>query len=771
MILKVAINTPLQQIFDYLPPETHTAKLTPGQRVRVPFGRREQIGVLVALADSAAVPEAKLRRVTAVIDVEPVLDPGLLELLNWATDYYQYPPGEVIAAALPTALRQGAPAQPQPVYCWELTAAGREVDIEKLTRRAAVQAALLTALTTHPRAGEAQLRDVHPQWRKTIRVLQDKGWIEQLELEVETVDDEDRTAPVTAQELVLTDEQAHAVSSVPPQGFSTSLLEGVTGSGKTEVYLRLIETQLEAGRQTLVLVPEIGLTPQLLDRFHARIPGHIAVVHSGLTPTQRMNAWLAARSGEAVVIIGTRSAIFTPLCKPGLIIVDEEHDASFKQQDGFRYSARDLAVYRARQLGIPVVLGSATPAFESLNNALAGRYLHLQLGERPGSAQQPDVHVIDLRQHALQEGLSQPFIQALRTHLDNGGQALVYLNRRGFAPVLLCPDCGTVLECQRCDARLVLHRHRNRLSCHHCGHERAAIENCPECQRELVAVGLGTERLEQAIGKWFPEYPLVRLDRDTTRKRGALEELLEQIRSKQARILLGTQMVTKGHDFPDVSFVGIVDSDQGLFGTDFRSSERLAQSILQVAGRAGRGDRPGEVWIQTYYPEHPLLRILIEQGYDAFAKQALEERAATGWPPFSHLVLLRAESTQRELVFRFLEQACRAARPLLSGDIRTLGPANAPMEKRSGRFRGQVLIQSASRPHLHSFLPAWRAALAALPDARRTRWSPGHRPRRAVLTGVRHQRLFAFCADFSTYNANNRPKNFSRRTAKMSIGV
>jgi len=470
-------------------------------------------------------------------------------------------------------------------------------------------------------------------------------------------------------------------------------------------------------------VPEIGLTPQLLDRFHNRIPGYIAVVHSGLTPAQRLNAWLAARSGQAVAIIGTRSAIFTPLRNPGLIVVDEEHDASFKQQDGFRYSARDLAVYRARQLKIPVVLGSATPAFESLNNALAGRYAHLQLGERPGSAQQPDIHVIDLRQHALQEGLSQPFIQALRAHLDSGGQALVYLNRRGFAPILLCPDCGTALECQRCDSRLVLHQHRNRLSCHHCGHERPAIKECPECQQELVTVGLGTERLEQAMHKWFPDYPLVRLDRDTTRKRGALEDLLEQIRSKQARILVGTQMLTKGHDFPDVSFVGIVDSDQGLFGTDFRSSERLAQSILQVAGRAGRGDRPGEVWIQTYYPEHPLLRVLIESGYDAFAQQALEERAATGWPPFSHLVLLRAECAQREILFRFLEQACRAARPLLTADIRALGPANAPMERRSGRFRGQVLIQSAGRPQLHSFLPVWRHALAQLPDARRTRWS------------------------------------------------
>jgi primosomal protein N' (replication factor Y) len=369
------------------------------------------------------------------------------------------------------------------------------------------------------------------------------------------------------------------------------------------------------------------------------------------------------------------------------------------------------------------VLGSATPAFETLQNALSGRYLHLRLDERPGNAQQPDVHLIDLRHNALQEGLSQPFIIALRRHLDAGGQALIYLNRRGFAPVLLCPDCGTTQECQRCDARLVIHQKRNRLSCHHCGHERAVPTACADCERELVAVGLGTERLEQAIEKCFPEIPVVRLDRDSTRKRGALEASLEKIRSKQARILLGTQMLTKGHDFPDVSFVGIVDSDQGLFGTDFRSSERLAQSILQVAGRAGRGERPGEVWIQTHYPEHPLLQILLQQGYAAFAAQALEERSATGWPPFSHLVLLRAECARRDVLFRFLEQARRAANPLLGKEIRALGPANAPMERRSGRFRAQLLIQSANRAQLHSFLPVWRAALAALPDARRTRWS------------------------------------------------
>ena len=719
MILKVAINTPLQQIFDYLSPAAENPKPQIGQRISVPFGSRTQIGVIVAITETPSIAANKLKTAHEIIDEQPIVDPELLKLLLWAIEYYQHPPGEVFAAALPTALRKGAPAKAQPIFAWSITPAGLEVDVDKLARKASIQANFLRMLAKAESCGENELREQHTNWRKIVARLIENGWVVQTEI----IGEKNPRATTKSTSIKLTDGQKNAIAAIAPLGYSTNLLEGVTGSGKTEVYLQLIEKQLAAGRQSLVLVPEIGLTPQLVSRFEARIDGYIAVIHSGLTATQRFNAWLTARSGEAVVIIGTRSAIFCPLANPGLIVVDEEHDASFKQQDGFRYSARDLAVFRAQQLDIPVVLGSATPAFETLQNALTGRYQHLQLDERPGSARQPDIHTIDLRQHALTDGLSQPFLTALQTHLDAGGQALVYLNRRGFAPVLLCPDCGKVQECQRCDARLVLHQKRRVLSCHHCGHERRAPETCDECNQELVAVGLGTERLEQAISQRFPNYPLVRLDRDTTRKRGSLEDLLTQIRTKRARILLGTQMLTKGHDFPDVSFVGIVDSDQGLFGTDFRASERLAQSILQVAGRAGRGDRPGEVWIQTYYPEHPLLRILIDQGYAAFAKQSLAERSATGWPPFSHLALLRAECAQRNVLFSFLEQARDAADARLTADIRALGPANSPMERRSGRYRGQLLIQCNNRPHLQNFLPDWREALHKLPDARRTRWS------------------------------------------------
>ena len=716
-VLQIAISTPLNQLFDYLPPDSGPIP-QPGQRVRVPFGRRVAIGIIVGLPASSELPRERLRKAIEILDDEPLLDAATMALLSWSAGYYQHPQGEVFAAALPAALRRGAAATEAEQHIWVATPAGQTADADALAKKAPVQARFLAALVAADGLTDTDLRGLHANWRKLVSTLADKGWAESI---VATTAGNVCTHPEQPPEL--TAGQQSAIAGIPPAGFNACLLEGVTGSGKTEVYLQLIATQIDEGRQSLVLVPEIGLTPQLVDRFRRRVNGRVAVMHSGLTDSQRLEAWLAARSGAADVIIGTRSAIFTPLARPGLIVVDEEHDSSYKQQDGFRYSARDLAVYRAHQFGIPVVLGSATPAFETLNNALAERYLHLRLAERPGNARQPDMHVIDLRQHGLHDGLSQPLLDAMRRHLEAGGQTLIYLNRRGFAPTLLCPSCGLTQECPRCDARMVLHQNRHRLVCHHCGSERREIKDCPECQQELVAVGQGTERLEQALTRIFPEYPLVRIDRDTTRRRGEMERLLNSIRSGESKIMLGTQMLTKGHDFPDVSLVGIVDSDQGLFGTDFRSSERLAQSVLQVAGRAGRADRPGEVWIQTFYPDHPLLKTLLDEGYDGFATQALEERRAAVWPPFSHLALLRGECVKRELLFQFLEQAASCAAPIVTNHLRILGPASSPMERRSGRYRGQLLIQSSSRSQLQHFLQNWRAQVTALPAARKVRWS------------------------------------------------
>jgi len=714
-VLRVAINTPVNKLFDYLPAGADA--VVPGVRVRVPFGKRRLVGIVAATADRSELPLSKLKRVIEVIDAEPLLDQPLLDLLEWASGYYQHPPGEVFAAALPVALRQGAPAAKASVEAWSLTSAGRDVDTAALSSKASVQAALLETLSTAEHVTAEVLRAVSPSWRKTLAIFTERGWVQCTEIAASTPPRERDRAPE------LTAAQQAAIEGVRVAGFNACLLEGVTGSGKTEVYLHLIEQQIAAGRQSLVLVPEIGLTPQLLERFERRLGNTIAVLHSSLTDNQRCNNWLDALNGEASVVIGTRSAIFAPLRKPGLIIIDEEHDASFKQQDGFRYSARDLAVWRARQLNIPVVLGSATPAFETLHNALGGRYTHLHLPERPGSARQPDIKIVDLRKYPLTEGLSQPLLAALKKHLDAGDQALIYLNRRGFAPTLLCPNCGTTEECRRCDARMVLHQKRNRLICHHCGSERPTVTVCDSCQGELVPVGLGTERLEQTLKAVFPDYPLVRIDRDTTRKRGELEKLFAQVRNREARILLGTQMLTKGHDFPDVTCVGIVDSDQGLFGTDFRSGERLAQSILQVAGRAGRGEKPGEVWLQTWYPEHPLLTTLLHEGYPAFAEQALSEREQTAWPPFAHLALLRSECAKKDVLFRFLNRARDVAANLAGTEISILGPASSPMERRSGRYRAQLLVHAAHRGHLQRFLPHFRDAVAGQDDARRVRWS------------------------------------------------
>jgi len=652
-ILEVAVAAPLMGLFDYLPPVGSDMDLVPGLRVRVPFGRGTRVGLIAGIKQASDLPASKLRHAHEVLDTEPLLPPDVQRLLHWASAYYQHPPGEVFATAVPKALRDGR-------------------DPARLRKAKAA-------------AAENLPPDTPPE---------------------------------------LTADQARAVAAINAgTGFRCFLLDGVTGSGKTEVYLRCIRDRLAADRQCLVLVPEIGLTPQLVDRFRRRFPVPVAILHSGLADGERLRAWNAAREGTAHIVIGTRSAIFTPLRRPGLLVVDEEHDASYKQQDGFRYSARDLAVWRARELDVPLVLGSATPALESIENARSGRYERLVLADRAGTAGHPTVHLIDARTHPPQDGLTQPLLAAIRRHLAADGQVLIFLNRRGYAPTLVCPGCGEVIGCNRCDARMVLHQKRGRITCHHCGSDRPAPVTCPACHTELRAVGQGTERIEEALAREFPDEPLERIDRDTTRRRGEIERRLARVRSAEARLLLGTQMLTKGHDFPGVTLVGIVDADQGLFGTDFRSAERLAQTFIQVAGRAGRADRAGEVYLQTLFPDHPLLRVLVGQGYGAFAAMALAERQRAGWPPWSSLALLRAEATEREAVFAFLNDAGTAARAAVSPGVRVLGPAPAPMERRSGRYRGQLLVQAEARRDLHRFLPEFRAAIATLPSQRRVRWN------------------------------------------------
>jgi primosomal protein N' (replication factor Y) len=714
VILQVAFDTPLRQTFDYLAPEPEDPP-RPGVRVRVSLGRRRAVGVVMAHAEQSALPRARLKPVIETIDAMPLWDAVTFGVLRWAADYYHHPPGEVLFGAMPAMLRRGGPAQRDEVL-WRLSEVGRAAVVGG-ARLGPRQKALVELLGQD---GAAAAAIAAAGLGPTLRSLQSRAW-----LEVFARPEPAPPAGAGKSGPVLTADQGAAVELIGGAlgRYGAFLLHGVTGSGKTEVYMRLIERVLDAGQGALVLVPEIALTPQLVARFRARLAAPVVALHSSLADGARLEAWRAARSGRAPVVIGTRSAVFTPSPALGLVVVDEEHDASYKQQDGFRYSGRDLAVLRAQRAGCPVVLGSATPSLETLHNAAAGRYVRVSLPERTGRAGKPRVTVIDLRVNAARDGLSAPARAAIERHLGDGGQVLVFLNRRGYAPTLFCSGCGWIAPCRSCDARLTVHLSRALLACHHCGAEESLPFACPQCSNELASVGEGTERVETTLTQLFPGAPLVRIDRDVIRRRTDLEEALAAVADGRARILLGTQMLTKGHDFPDVTLVVVLAADQGLFGADFRASERLAQQIVQVAGRAGRGDRPGEVLIQTAHPEHPLLQCLITRGYERFAELALEERRAAGWPPFSHLALLRADSPARAEAFGFLHAAETVAPQANGGRVRMLGPAPAAMARRAGRYRAQLLLESPSRSALQAYLAEWVAELAKLKAPRALRWS------------------------------------------------
>jgi primosomal protein N' (replication factor Y) len=721
-ILRVAVPSPLRRLFDYLPPlDAAPTSLQPGVRLQVPFGRGRRIGLIVALAAESAVESARLRRAEAILDREPVLPPDLLALAEWAAGYYHHPPGEVMEAVLPVALRRGKAGSWHRPGRWRLTQAGRLVE-PTVARLGPRQRALLNRLRPClDGLGAADLASEGDTWRPVMRTLVARGWVECAE------DPDPVPAPAQTRRPspTLNPAQAAAVEAVAQDlhRFRPFLLEGVTGSGKTEVYLRLIEAVVGLDRQALVLVPEIGLTPQLLARFREAIGVPVIALHSGLSERERLAGWLAARAGRVPVIIGTRSAVFVPLARPGLFIVDEEHDLSFKQQDGFRYSARDLCVVRAQRSGVPIVLGTATPCLESLHNAAQGRYRRILLPERAGAAVHPTVELVDVRSTAMVDGLAPAALRAIEDVLGAGGQVLVFINRRGYAPSLTCHRCGWVAECHRCDAHMVVHRADRRLRCHHCGAERPLDALCPACGGDLRARGQGTERVEATLEARFPHVGLARIDRDSTRRRGALEAKLEAARSGTARILVGTQMLAKGHHFPEVVLVVVLNADAGLYSADFRAGERLAQLLVQVAGRAGRAERPGRVLIQTHHPHHPLLRSLVDRGYPAFCELALAERRQAAFPPFASLALLRAEASRRELPETFLSDARGAAEGLGIRGVELLGPVPAPMERRAGRYRSQLMAMAERRADLQGFLERWLPCVESLRVAAKVRWS------------------------------------------------
>ncbi len=527
-------------------------------------------------------------------------------------------------------------------------------------------------------------------------------------------------------QLICNESQQNAIDAVTASlgEFKVFLLDGVTGSGKTEVYMQLIQCVLNRGQQVLVLVPEITLTPQLQQRFQARFNTHIAISHSKITDLQRKNAWLLMQSGACSLLLGTRSALFTPLPNIGLIILDEEHDSSFKQQEGFRFSARDVAVMRGKLANVPVVLGSATPSLESLYNIFLERYQHLPLPERAGNALPPLIQIIDIRQQKLHAGLSETLILQIQATLEKNEQVLLFLNRRGFAPTLICHGCGWVARCVHCDANLVIHRHKNLLRCHHCGTEHRLISNCPSCNSlELNSLGQGTERLEFALGEIFKDKKILRLDYDSTQKKGALEDFLSQIYAGEIDIILGTQMLAKGHHFPNVTLVAILDVDSGLFSTDFHSGEKLAQLIVQVSGRAGREQKQGKVLLQTHQPNHPLLNELLRDGYAKFAQSELLAREMAMLPPFSYQALLRAHAEKEALPQQFLEAVADLARNLNTQEIEILGAIPAPMARRAGQFRFQLLFQHSNRAALQQLLKQLVPQISTLKLANKVRWS------------------------------------------------
>ncbi len=726
-VLQVAVPSPLRRVFDYLPlPEQEgAARPEIGIRVRVSFGRQKLIGIVIAVTNSSTLEKKQLKPILAALDTEPLFSDALFKILLWAANYYQHPIGEVFAAALPTKLRSGIPLRTK-VKHW-VANEHSTAEIDSLGR-AVKQKALLDFIRAAVEAPESAIRDAGFS-KPLLQQLQQKHLIHEREREVSTATSFEALAADPEFAIELNEEQVSAVASISAElnAYHCFLLDGVTGSGKTEVYMRVMQEQLSKGLQCLVLVPEIGLTPQTIARFRQRFSCPVVSLHSGLNETERMSAWSQAREGSAGIVIGTRSAVFTPLAKPGLIVIDEEHDSSFKQQDGFRYSARDLAVTRARQENICIVLGSATPSLESLHNARNKKFAHLHLTRRTGINQSSTMEVIDVANVAMVEGFSEQLLYRIRMHIEKRNQILVFINRRGFAPILNCQSCGWICECENCVAQFTVHANPPSIRCHHCGASARLPRFCASCKsKDLNTLGIGTQRIETFLQKEFKDTPVIRIDRDSTRRKNSLEQMLKEINKGEPCILLGTQMLAKGHHFPNITLVAILDADSGLFSADFRGQEHMGQTIIQVAGRAGRADRPGEVLIQSRHAAHETLQSLANRPYADFSRLQLKERSQAHLPPYSHLCLLRAEASEMRGALQFLEviaHFCRNFTQQHALPIEQLGPLPAPMEKRAGKYRVQLLLKTDKRGKLQALLSHLCAELETMKLPRTVRFS------------------------------------------------
>jgi primosomal protein N' (replication factor Y) len=721
-VLIIALPVPLYQRFEYLPAkDLDVQHYKIGTRVRVQFGARKLIGLVVDKAAHSTLPEKKLKYISEGLDEEPVFDKTLLSLLFWAADYYQQPIGEVLFTALPAILRKGKLITPATNTLYKLTT---DQSYETELTRAPKQRIITELLSTHPQGlDEDELTKHIPGWRTAMKALLGKGFVEKIY-------QENLPQPLTANgaldRLSLNTEQQHAyeVLRAKLDTFNCFLLDGVTGSGKTEVYLSLAKDVLENNKQVLILVPEIGLTPQLLQRIESRLNEKVYLMHSGLNDNERAQTWLETKTDKANIIVGTRSAIFLPFSKLGLIIIDEEHDLSFKQHEGFLYNARDIAVYRANQLKIPILLGTATPSFETLHNVSNQRYQKLILSKRAKDSSIPDVKLVDMRSKASSDGLSNELIQAMQSELDEDNQILLFLNRRGYAPTILCQECAWVAECSRCDARMTFYKNRNILKCHHCLKEEKVPDICPSCSSDkFLWLGEGTQRIETKLKEIFPDTAITRIDRDSTRKKNALQEKLNDIHTGKYQIIIGTQMLSKGHDFPNVTLVGILNVDHGLFSTDFRATERLAQLLIQVSGRAGRSTKKGKVLLQTYLPEHPLLNLLLAKGYTAFSEEALKIRKECAFPPYTFMLLIRARANNMGLTQNFLQEVKSILINSNCQGLTLYGPIPALMERKAGMYQSQLIIFSKHRKSIQQNLANWATEITALPLAKRTRWS------------------------------------------------
>ncbi len=715
--VSVGLDVPLAQTFDYLADGLDVAV---GERVLVPFGRRQMIGVVLEVAHTSDLPADRLKRISRVLR-DAKLSAEDLHLLHFAADYYHYPIGQVVMGALPQRLKRAVTASRETLR-YEITPAGLDADVDLMPVRATVKRKLLNALQAQRVLASSAVTQAGSTARAAIKDFIARGWV--ASVRTEEAEPIGNAADSVESSHPLTPAQSDAVEQISRGlgAFQAVLLCGVTGSGKTEVYLRVSETVLARGGQVLILVPEIALTPQLHAMVQARFPGVlVSSLHSGLNDTERVANWLAAHAGRAGIVLGTRLAVFTPLPRLGLIVVDEEHDTSLKQTEGFCYSARDLAVVRASQRAVPVVLGSATPALESYHNAATGRYTLIELPERI-NARPPRIQCIPLDVAGRRSGIAPRLMEAIREKLRRGEQSLVFINRRGYSPVLICHSCGWLSGCHRCSAQLVLHMRARELHCHHCGHRARVPEACPKCGNPALApLGQGTQRVEETLAAQFPTARVLRIDRDSTRGKQAWSDMRERIRAREVDILVGTQMLAKGHDFPHLALVGVLNADGMLYSSDFRAAERLYALLTQVAGRAGRGEAQGEVLIQTEFPEHPLYAALKAQDVHRFSNQLLAERGISGFPPFVHQALLRAEAASVDTALEFL-QAARAIGLESGEDVRLYDAVPAGMVRLAGRERAQLLVQSHSRPALHAFLRNWCPRLAAFKSTS-ARWT------------------------------------------------